>query len=165
MIDSLNKKGKRIKKRVFYVATMAGLLLLLGTACSKDAVEIKRIDGVSHVLNPKKPLQGTVRLDVEKVLEINPYSHEQIGLKYFDFVRDSNGDVILYNPNVVEAQRFNSQGEYLGALVRRGQGPGEFPNFSLFKVFFTEAGILATGNLKLARFDKSGCFFGRRKNW
>jgi hypothetical protein len=150
-------------KHALFAAGTVCLLLLLEPACSQDKVETKTIDGVIHVLNPQKPLQGIVRPEVEKTLEINPYVYEQIGLKYFDFVRDRNGDVILYNPNVVEAQRFNSKGEYLGALVRRGQGPGEFPNFSFFKVFFTEAKILATGNMKLAKFDKSGRFLDEEK--
>jgi len=104
MIDFLNKKEKKITKRALCVAGTACLILLLGIACSQDTGEMKTIDGVIHVLNPKKPLQGTVRLDVEKILEINPYVHEQIGLRYFDFVRDRNGDVILYHPNIVEAQ-------------------------------------------------------------
>lgn len=149
-----------MKKRALCVAGTACLLLWLGIACSQDTGETKTIDGVIHVLNPKRPLKGTVRLQAEKTLEINPYVYEQIGLKYFDFVRDSNGDVILYNPNVVEAQRFNNKGEYLGSLVRKGQGPGEFPDFSFFKVFFTEAKIVAMGNMKLAKFDKSGRFLG-----
>jgi hypothetical protein len=146
--------------RAFFIGGTVWLLLLWGTVYSQDKVEMKTVDGVAHVLNPKKPVKGTVRLQAEKTLEINPYVYEQIGLKYFDFIRDSNGDVILYNPNVVEAQRFNNKGEYLGPLVRRGQGPGEFPDFSFFKVFFTEAKILATGNMKLAKFDKSGRFLG-----
>jgi len=123
--------------RAFFIGGTVWLLLSLEPAYSQDKVEMKTVDGVTHVLNPKKPVKGTVRLQAEKTLEINPYVYEQIGLKYFDFIRDSNGDVILYNPNVVEAQRFNNKGEYLGPLVRRGQGPGEFPNFSFFKVFFT----------------------------
>jgi hypothetical protein len=149
--------------KTFLTVGMVYLLLLLGIACSQDTVEMKSVEGVIHVLNPKKPLEGTIRLQAEKTLEINPYVYEQIGLKYFDFVRDSNGDVILFNPNLVEAQRFNNKGEYLGPLVRRGQGPGEFPNFSFFKVFFTEARILATGNMKLAKFDKSGRFLDEEK--
>ena len=146
--------------RAFFIGGMVWLLLSLEPAYSQDKVEMKTVDGVTHVLNPKKPVKGTVRLQAEKTLEINPYVYEQIGLKYFDFIRDSNGDVILYNPNVVEAQRFNHKGEYLGPLVRKGQGPGEFPNFSFFKVFFTETKVLATGNMKLAKFDKSGRFLG-----
>jgi hypothetical protein len=128
-----------------------------------NKVEMKIIDGVPHILNPKTPLKGTVRLEVEKALEIDPYAYEQIGLRGFYFVRDRNADVILYNPNVVEAQRFNNKGEYLGPLVRKGQGPGEFPNFSFFKVFFTESKIIATGNMKLAKFDKSGRFLEEQK--
>lgn len=149
--------------RAFFIGGTVWLLLSLGPVYSQDKLETKTIDGVTHVLNPKKPVKGTVRVQVEKTLEINPYVHEQIGLRYFNFVRDINGDVILYNPNVVEAQRFDSQGKYLGPLVRKGQGPGEFSDWGFFKVFFTNAGILATGNLKLARFDKTGRFLDEEK--
>jgi hypothetical protein len=150
-------------RRTFLVMALIFLLSMGGIGHPQKKVETKMIDGIPHVMNPKKPLRGTVQLEVEKTLEINPYVYEQFGLRYFTFVRDSNGDVILYNSDIVEAQRFNNRGEHLGSLVRKGQGPGEFSDFGFFKVFFTEAKIVVTGNRKLARFDKTGRFLEEEK--
>jgi hypothetical protein len=135
----------------------------LGISTAKDKFEIKTIDGVRHIMNPKEPMKGIVQLELEKILEIDPYLYEDVKLKGFDFARDSNGNVILFNPNIVEAQRFNNKGEYLGSLVRKGQGPGEFPDFSFFKVHFMNDQIWATGNLKLAKYDKNAHFLSESK--
>lgn len=148
-------------QRIFFLALC--LAFISGISIAKDKFEIKTIDGVRHIMNPKKPMKGTVQLELEKILEIDPYQYEDVKLGGFDFVRDDNGNVILFNPNIVEAQRFNNKGEYLGSLVRKGQGPGEFPDFSFFKVSFMNDQIWATGNLKLAKYDKNGHFLSESK--
>jgi hypothetical protein len=71
--------------------------------------------------------------------------------------------VILYHPNVVEAQRFDHEGEWVGPLVRKGKGPGEFPDFSFVRVFFVEDKIVAAGNMKLGVFDKNGLLKKEKK--
>jgi hypothetical protein len=38
---------------------------------AQDRIEVKKIDGIPHILNPAKPLKGTVQLEAEKVLTIN----------------------------------------------------------------------------------------------
>ncbi len=150
-----------MRKIAVWIAFL-GVIFLFGTACSKQQVEMKTVDGVVHVLNPAEPIMGVVRLQVEQTLEINPYDHEEVGLRYFRFCRGAEGDfVILYNPNQVEAQWFDGKGKSLGPLLRQGQGPGEFSSF--FRVFITEDKILATGNLKLARFDRAGKLLGEMR--
>lgn len=121
------------------------------------------VDGVVHIKNPEKPLRGEVILDIERILEINPYQFEEVALKWFDFIRDTDGEVILFNRSSTEAQRFNRNGEYLGSLVRKGQGPGEFPDMRGFSVCFMNNQIWATGNMKFAKYDKSGQFLYERR--
>lgn len=121
------------------------------------------VDGVAHIKNPEKPLKGEVLLDIEQTLKINPYQYEEVDLGWFEFVRDTDGEVILFNPNNPEAQRFNREGEYLGSLVRKGQGPGEFPNFQMFRVFFMNDQIWASGAMKMAKYDKNGQFLYERR--
>ena len=121
------------------------------------------IDGVAHIMNPEKPLRGEILLEIEKTRELNPYQHEEVGLGWFDFVRDKDGEVILFDSNNPEAQRFNHNGEYLGSLVRKGQGPGEFPNFRFFRVCFMNNQIWASGALKMAKYDKNGQFLNEKK--
>jgi len=149
-----------VKKRI-YLILMISLFICCGPKEGK--VEKVIIDGVAHIMNPETPLKGTVQLDVEKTREINPYLHVEVKLRGFKFIRDTDGEVILYDDTDTEAQRFNRNGEYLGSLVRKGQGPGEFPNYRFFKVCFMEGQIWASGALKMAKYDKNGQFLEERK--
>ena len=38
----------------------------------EESVQIEVIDGIPHIMNPDMPLKGTVLLELEKQLEINP---------------------------------------------------------------------------------------------
>ena len=121
------------------------------------------VDGVSHIKNPEKPIKGTILLDIEKTLEINPYKFEYVGFRGFRFARDADGEVILLGINQSEVHRFAKNGEYLGSLVRKGQGPGEFPDFSALQIYFMNNQIWITGMHKLAQFDKNGQFIQEKK--
>ncbi len=146
-----------MNKKPIYVFLM--ILLIFPVCTEKEkSVRIETIDGVPHVMNPEKPLKGTVHLELEKKLEINPYEHEEVGLKYFDAVKDSDGEVILFDANTSEAERFTKNGEYRGRLFREGQGPGEFTRMSLLFVHFMNNQIWVTGRGKLAKYDKKGQF-------
>ena len=130
-------------------------------SCGKnleDSIPFIMIEGIKHIQNPLEPLRGTVILEVEKKLEINPYEQEDVGLNLFFSVKDKNGDIILFDPNKSEAQRFNSTGEYQGSMIRQGEGPGEFVPGRGMVVYFIDDQIWVTGARKLAKFDKLGNF-------
>lgn len=130
-------------------------------SCGKnleDSVPFIMIEGIKHIQNPLEPLRGTVILEVEKKLEINPYEQEDVGLRIFSSVKDKNGDIILFDRNKSEAQRFNSTGEYQGSMIRQGEGPGEFVSGGGMLVYFIDDQIWVTGARKLAKFDKLGNF-------
>ncbi len=131
---------------------VAGVFLYAG----QEKVETRTIDGVPHVLNPAKPLKGTINLEVERTRTINPYDQPDVGLKMIVFARDSSGQVILYDPNGAEAHRFASDGKYLGLLTKKGQGPGEFSPMQGYYVNFYEPDIWVFGGRKAARFDGQG---------
>lgn len=149
-----------MKKLIFVV-----LILSLFIYCGPKEGKVEKIivDGVVHIMNPEKPLKGTVLLDIEKTREINPYIHEEVGLRYFSFIRDEDGQVILFDSGNAEAQMFNRNGEYKGSLFRKGQGPGEFPKRRMFNACFMNGQIWATGDMKFAKYDKDGQFLYGRK--
>jgi len=130
----------------------AGLLL----QAAQDKVEIKTIDGVTHVLNAARPLKGTVKLDVERTRTINPYDQPDVALRMILFCRDAAGQVILYDPNGAEGHRFAPDGKYLGLLTKKGQGPGEFSPMQGYRVDFYGPDIWVFGGMKVARFDGQG---------
>lgn len=148
-------------KKLIYLILVLSLFYSCGP--KQEKVEKIMVDGVAHIKNPEKPLKGEVLLDIEQTLKINPYQYEEVDLGWFDFVRDRDGEVILFNPDKTEAQRFNQDGKYLGSLVRKGQGPGEFPDFQMLSVFFMNDQIWASGALKMAKYDKNGQFLHERR--
>jgi hypothetical protein len=136
-------------------------------SCGKQKEEwkgtIKEVDGVTVVKNPEFPIKGTILLEVEKILEINPYDNPDIGIRYFYSAKDKDGEVILSDSNRAEAHRFSSKGEYIGSLIREGQGPGEFQPFHSLRIFFINNQILATSIKKMAKFNKNGEFLEEQR--
>jgi hypothetical protein len=138
-------------------------ICLLGFSWSiqaQEKIETKTVGGIPRVFNPAKPLKGTVRLEVEKTLLINPYDQPEVGMKYFFFKRGDDGAVILYFGT--EFHRFGPKGEYLGSYNKKGQGPGEFSEGNLIAPFFLGGRIWVAGGTKVAEFDKDGRFLRER---
>jgi len=154
------------KTKVFSIVLFLSASIML-VSCQKQKAEwkgtIEEVDGVTVVKNPEIPIKGTIILEVEKILEINPYDHHEIGIRNFSSAKDKDGEVILFDSNKAEAHRFNSKGEYIGSLISRGQGPGEFQQFHGLKIFFMNNQIWATSTIKLAKFDKKGEFLEEQR--
>jgi hypothetical protein len=136
----------------------AGLGLLMawiGSAGSQ--VEVKTIDGIQHVLNPAMPIKGLVKLELEKVREIDPYAISDLNLRFMYCARAGDGSIVLYDPNQGEAGRFSPEGKFLGRLFPKGQGPGEFSSNAI--IYPRPGGFLATDLFgKIVKFDKDGKF-------
>jgi len=141
-------------KKAFVWACLIVTGVFLNAA--QEKVEIKTVDGITHIQNPAKPLKGMVKLEVERARTINPYDQPDVGLKMIFFCRDAAGQVILYDPNGAEGHRFGPDGKYLGLLTKKGQGPGEFSPMQGYRVYFYEPDIWVFGGMKVARFDGQG---------
>jgi len=151
-------------KKIYTAIALILLLILVGCKGEKkDQVQINVIDGIRHIMNPQAPLKGTILLEVEKTLEINPYEHEEVGMRFFYSARDKDGEITLFDSNNAEAHRFNENGEYLGNLIRIGQGPGEFQKFHGLQIYFLNNMIWATSTIKIAKFDKEGNLIDEKK--
>lgn len=151
--------GKTI---VFFV-----FVVVAASECKRAGLDwrgtIEVVDGVTTISNPDIPIRGVVLLELEKALEINPFEFPDVGMEYIYSTKDQDGEVILYDSNRSEAHRFSSKGEYIGSLVRIGEGPGEFQQFRGFKVRFRENQIWAFSSGKLAKFSKEGEFIEEKK--
>ena len=154
------------KNQIASIILFLSVFMML-VSCQQQKAEwkgtIEEVDGVMVVKNPETPIKETIVLEVEKILEINPYDHHDIGIRNFSSAKDKDGEVILFDSNKAEAHRFNSKGEYIGSLFRRGQGPGEFQQFHGLRIFFMNNQIWATSMVKLAKFDKKGEFLEEQK--
>jgi len=120
-------------------------------------VDVKTIDGIKHVINPAKPIKGLIKLELEKVREIDPYAISDLNLRFMYCARADDGSVVLFDPNYGEAGRFSPEGKFLGRLFSKGQGPGEFSS-GVF-IYPRPGGFLATNIFsKIVKFDKNGKF-------
>lgn len=148
-----------MKKNIFLLCLILAVILFgCGKKAKEQQVQVEVIEGVRHIMNPETPLKGSVSLELEKKLEINPYEHEDFDLRGFRAVKDKDGEIILFNVNDSKAQRFTKDGGYIGSFFRQGQGPGEFVPRRLLYVRFMNGQIWVTGGNKLAKFDKQGQF-------
>jgi hypothetical protein len=129
---------------------------------TRDYVQVKTINGVVHILNSSKPLQGTIQLEVERTRTIDPYEQPEVGMRGISFARKPDGEVILFDASNAEGHRWSSRGQYLGPLTRKGQGPGEFVSNIGYYPCFIGPEIWVRGGMKAARFDKDGKFIKER---
>jgi hypothetical protein len=72
------------------------------------------------------------------------------------FSRDEVGDVILFDPNQAEGHRFGPDGDYLGLLTKKGQGPGEFSQWQGYRAYLLDSKIWVFGGQKVALLDAGG---------
>ncbi|MFC2161371.1 hypothetical protein ACFLRW_04400 [Acidobacteriota bacterium] len=143
------------------------MILLVFSGCSqrKPNIPVNKeiIDGIVHVKNPELPLNGHITLEIERIRELNPYDTEEFGLRWIDFKRNSDGEVMFYSSRGSEVHRFNSENTYLGNLTKQGQGPGEFLNNRFLNPFYVKNHIFVAGDFKLALFEKNGNLLHERK--
>jgi len=148
---------------------LALIFSFLTVSCKKQGITTEVIDGVRHIHNPAEPLKGTIDLEVEEILRIDPAEFKIVDFVVFDyFWQDPMGNVYLMVWKSKNVFQFTSQGNYLGSFIRIGQGPGEFPQYSGLSLDFVKAGeIWATGGRKIARFDMERNLLGEIKldNW
>jgi hypothetical protein len=142
------------------------MLLWLGIGSSfavQEKARVVEINGIRHIQNPAIPAKGTVLLDIEKVLEVNPFDNPDVALRFIFSARLDDGAVILYDINDSKAYLFSPNGKYERDLVRNGQGPGEFSPRSTLLVHPMKNQIWISGGRKLAKFDHNGRFLGELK--
>jgi hypothetical protein len=156
-------------RRIPVLFCLALIFCFLTMSCKKQGITTEVIDGVNHIHNPAEPLKGTIDLEVEETLRIDPAQFEIEDFVVFDrFWKDPVGNVYLMIWKSRNVFQFSGQGDYLGSFIRIGQGPGEFPQYSsLFLDFIREGEIWATGGRKIARFDMGRNLLGEIKldNW
>ena len=98
--------------------------------------------GTPHVANGPEPAEGVVDLRLEPVWEVGGEDDEETILGLItQIIEDADGNLYLLDRQLSQVSVFSPDGEFLRALSREGDGPGEVrgPN----DMFFTPEGDLA----------------------
>jgi hypothetical protein len=99
----------------------------------KGRIEVE--DGVKAVKNPDKPLFGELIFDLKEDLIIgNEEDKNYMFYQARDIKIDSQGNIYVLDAGNHRLQKFDTNGNYLQTIGRKGQGPGEFA--SIYNMLF-----------------------------
>jgi len=112
-----------VKTKAHHLFIVIILLLLILFTFSEITTE----NGIKVVKNPREPLYGNIKLELEEDLSIGREDDENY---LFYMVRgialDNQRNIYVTDLGNHRIQKFDSNGVYLQTIGRHGQGPGEF---------------------------------------
>ncbi len=91
----------------------------------KGKIEVE--DGVKVIKNPRDPLYGEIKFELEEDLSIGKEDDENfLFYKIADIQVDKDGNIYIVDFGNNRIQQFDFKGNYLQTIGREGEGPGEF---------------------------------------
>lgn len=110
------------------------------------------------IRNPAEPLYGEISLDIEEDLTLgNDQDDHYLFFRVWDIQADTEGNIFVLDSGATRIQKYSKNGEYLGTIGRKGQGPGEFER--PFILALDKDNNLYVGEMsKIHTFDPEGKF-------
>lgn len=106
---------------------------------SGDQAKINKENGMTVVYNPKKPVPPPgipTELFIKEDLSLGQRgaSEDSMLQDPRDVDVDETGNIYILDRKAVHIKVFDRQGNFVRAIGKKGQGPGEFQNLSTFQV-------------------------------
>jgi hypothetical protein len=105
------------------------IFLIAISLAGADKIEVKTIDGVQVVFNPKNPAppKGTpAKLTLKEEFSLGEgKKEEEIFSEISSIAVDDEGNIYLLDPRENKILVFDKKGKYLKSFGKKGQGPGE----------------------------------------
>jgi hypothetical protein len=121
--------------------------------------KVETIEGKRVVSNPAAPMKEATTIDMERLWRLGGFSDDED--EFFgvigDIEIDEAGDVYLLDSQLAEVKIYDDDGNFINAIGREGEGPGEFRRPSA--MFLTSDGkvaILQTVPGKIVLLTKEG---------
>jgi len=118
-------------KTTFLIVIVIILSSILIIAQDRQAGEwkgkVEYENGIKVIKNPKEPLYGEIKFELEEDLIIGREDDENY--MFYDFIKpgiDSEGNIFILDHGNCRIQKYDKNGNYLQTIGRKGQGPGEF---------------------------------------
>jgi hypothetical protein len=136
------------------------ILLILPIQAQK--IEIKKENGVTVVLNPKKPVKlpgmpSTLKLTEDLCLGKEAKDENYMFSELRSVQVDNDGNIYVLDPKEKLIRVYDKNGKHLRTFGKKGQGPGEFQ--SINRMYMAEGEKLAfldTGNKRFSYYSLNG---------
>jgi hypothetical protein len=113
-------------RRTLFIFSIFVLFLVF--ACNKkpeSEASIEIIDGIEHVHNTRTPLHPDKSVTFEEELSIGGEEYEML-FRPQRFIVDQNEIIYIMDYQDQAIKVFDSNGEYIRSIGKKGEGPGEF---------------------------------------
>lgn len=156
------QKGWKMKLRTAISISFVVLLITLCISYGQHQTEwrgkIEYEDGVKVVVNPKEPLYGEITLELEEDLSIgNDNEDDYLFFNVRDVEVDEAGNIYVLDTGNHRVQKFDTSGNFVQTIGKKGQGPGEFEAATEIKIDFKSGGLFVKDKLLIIkRFNSVG---------
>ncbi|GEM_PF-4204152 len=150
--------GKSKKGRFLIPLFATFILLPLISSCKNYKRSTKP---ETDLLRQTLPLKGCFTIKLEKVLSFYPSRSNPSALRINEVLKDRKGNYYFVSRRRVLFLKYSGNGEFIGNLVKRGEGPGEVRYIYYFTI--TEDNIYIEGVSKILKFDLDGRLLQERK--
>lgn len=146
-------------KPVLYVVFA---FFLLFSYCSREKTYTEDIVNGVRVIHNLKPKYDKPDVGLEFVQTIGKLDGENSNYllhKPYNIAVDDEGYFYVLDSGNNRIQKFNSKGEYILTIGRKGQGPGEFGYLIDIQIINNEIiRVIDSGNMRVSFFDLTGKF-------
>ncbi len=145
------------------IACLFMMCLVFGCTGEKKAESewsgtVEQENGVRVVNNPEQPFYGNLELVLEQDLSVgNEEDDNYLFYRAYGMDVDSEGNIYVMDTGNFRVQKFDSSGEYLQTIGKKGQGPGEFDRMQSFYID-EENNLYVSSGMKIQLFDEHGEF-------
>jgi hypothetical protein len=148
-------------RRILFVFGLS--VLLIPFACSKkpeSAASVEVIDGIEYVHNSGTPLHPEKSVTFEEELSIGGEEYEMLSQPML-FIVDKEGRIFISDYQDQAIKVFDSNGDFIQTIGRRGEGPGEFSSVGRM-TFLPDGRLMVTDSRanRISFFDPEGNFLG-----
>ncbi|MCU0288823.1 MAG: 6-bladed beta-propeller [Acidobacteria bacterium] len=150
-----------MKKNVISMMLIVLLMTISFFSCKDEkGMKKEQKDGFTHIYNPSTPLKGKVKLELEKIFEIDSSTLKKVTPVFFKQSARSlaQGRTYLSDNLDFKIYIFDETGKLLKHFLQRGEGPGEFNNAFEYSIHPLGNDVWIPGLMKIARFNPDGEF-------
>jgi hypothetical protein len=125
-------RGGKMKNKIktisiiIFISTLI-MLISFGGQKAEWKGKIEYENGVKVIKNPREPLYGEIKFELEQDLSIGREDDDNyMFYRVRDIEVDNQGNIYVEDMSNYRIQKFDKTGNYIQTFGRQGQGPGEF---------------------------------------